>query len=146
MPYEERNILFYFNELQDMFAEHRDILKKVKDLSGIKPRDVLVKEILHSSKAYAAPTEQVARFSKHIDIPKDDRHTLFLGSKKSLLSEQSVCFCLPDDVFLEILIAACINQGIRLPKNAEREVLIRDLTVGVRMTLSSNRISLEDPI
>lgn len=140
MPFEERHILFYLNELQGIFAEQSSQFKK---LDGIKPNDVNITEVAHTSHIKRIPPEQLARFSELIDIPNNDKTTLFYGTRKKLLKETKVCFSLPDSVFTEVLKTACMNQGISLPKGSQRSIIAEDLKVGLRIKLLSQDIELE---
>ena len=141
MPFEERHILFYLEEIYDILLDENDRIKK---FLPFKLKTVTLLEVAHTSKIHTTLLEKRDLYSKVMQIPNDTPSTLFYGVQKKLLNEKEVGFYIPDDILVEILKDTCINRQISLPRGSERNVISDNLSVGLRIRLSGGSLAIED--
>ncbi|NCT41396.1 MAG: hypothetical protein GW778_07035 [Alphaproteobacteria bacterium] len=140
MPYEERLILFYYNELPHLFSDN---FTSIKDYTSAKMNDSAITFVAHTSHMHGASHDTTKRFSKLADIPKDNTTTIFYGTKKGMLGSSDFCFCVPDSILIEVLINACLSLNIRLPRQGKKRIVVDNLKVGLGIILDDQALDFD---
>lgn len=138
MPVERRDILFYLNEVVPMLQ------MAAGDVSEYVPRSLEGTNLLEVAHTYDLSSgfhDRRERFTALLKIPTSPQGVVFRGVRYSIASEKDFAFFIPEDVMKEVIIAACLREGIRLPRHGHKNVIAENLMVGLRITL--NEMTLE---
>ncbi|MFK7839522.1 MAG: hypothetical protein AB8B83_04260 [Bdellovibrionales bacterium] len=140
MPFEERHILFYLNEVAEILIANQKVLD---DYVRFNVASFTILKVAHTSTLNRQMHEHKTAFESVMDIPRNDNSTLFYGVHKKLLQEKEVGFAVPDNIMINIFGDTCIAKGIKLPRAGHRTIISSDLAVGLKIELSEGGLELE---
>ncbi len=141
MPFERREILFYLTELSVAVVSAAAAL----GVKLPKPEEVQILDAVHSRDFHASFHDIQERFRSIYMTRNNVSGLMFRVATKGFFKrEQVIGFILPDAVLEDILLAACRDKDIRLPRAAKKKVIARDLAVGFEMVFDLEGLVLAD--
>ena len=140
MPFERREVLFYLSEIGPaLIAAGRPLVGKIP-ASG----DVQILDALHSRDFHRTFHDVQARFRDLHNARGQIEGVMLRASISGLLKrEQTIGFIVSDESLGEILLQACKDYKISLPRAARKKVVAQDLTIGFELIFDTAGLSLE---
>lgn len=142
MPIERRDILFYLPEIHSALIAglEGDSLRSIH----IDINNMMLQEAMHTDERTQQFRERRKRMEALLKEPAVGAGVLFRAVYKSVLGfDKPTGFFIPDPVMVRVLVQTCREQGIQLPRNAVKTVIVEDLYVGLRINIGDNNLELE---
>lgn len=141
MPLERREILFYLNEAIPILDAGRSA-----EAGNIPPflDDGNLIEVAHTRDLSVGFHDRRQRLESLLGHRPQCSGLVFRGLRRSIVGAgREFAFLVPDNVMITLLISACSQRKIRLPRDGTKDVIAPDLMMGLRITIQDDALSLE---
>lgn len=141
MPFERREILFYLTEIAPSVLSAGELLIGKLPESG----DIRIIDALHTGDFHSSFHEIQQRFRSLYDVRGQRNGVMFRAATRGLFKKDQVAGLIVQDRALEqVLLKACKDFNIGLPRAAQKKVVARDLAIGFELIFDTAGLSLEE--
>lgn len=137
---ERRDILF---DLSEICAFLQNAPKKPQGLTG----GTALMSALSGHDLAHLPHERKMKLLKMLDSAdaiKFNADIIFEATTMKMFQPRHHAIAVPREMLKDLIIAHCKSKNIILPKAAEKQLIVEDLYIGIRLVLNESTLSLED--
>jgi hypothetical protein len=141
MPFERREILFYLTELKQAVLDSGEVIEGKMPSTG----DIQILDALHTRDFHSSFHDIQMRFRSIFAKHGDRAGVMFRVSANGLFrKDQIIGIIVRDSVMERVLIKACKEFNIGLPRAAQKNIVAKDLAIGFEFIFDTAGLMLED--
>lgn len=143
MPFERREILFYLTELKQAVLDSGEVIEGKIPAQG----DLQILDALHSRDFHSSFHDIQVRFrSLYAQRGGRDGVMFRISTNGMFRKDQIIGIIVRDSVMERVLLKACKDFGIGLPRAAQKTIVAKDLAIGFEFIFDTAGLMLEDAL